>query len=97
MSYGVQIWNDAGVELIQGSQNIFAVGIITNPQASGSQAYHLGSGETLVAIPQVSHGTGTGKYLTGVSVSGNVVNWTVDSAVNTDGVFYVVVYKTGVG
>lgn len=96
MSFGVQIFNDAGVDAISGSQNIFAVGAIHNPTNSGGQAFPLGSGETLVAIPEVLQGNETGLYLTGVSVSGNVVNWAVDVNVPVNGVFRIVVYKTGV-
>lgn len=96
MSYGIQIINDAGADIVAGSQNVFAVGSVLNPWASGSQAFPLGAGETLVAIPEVIHGAGQGRYMTGVSVGGNIVYWNVDPNVPTDGVFRLVIYKTGV-
>lgn len=97
MSFGIQIINDAGADIVAGSQNVFAVGYIHNPWGSGSQAFHVGAGETLVAIPEIIQGAGQGRYLTGVVVSGNVVSWSVDGGVPTDGISHIVVYKTGVG
>lgn len=97
MSFGMQIINDAGTDIVSGSQNVFAVGYIHNPWTSGSQAYPLGAGETLIAIPEVINGAGQGRYLTGVTVSGNIVYWNVDANIATDGIFHVVIYKTGVG
>ena len=96
MAYGVQILNDAGADIVSGSQNIFAVGAISDPRSNGSRVFTVNAGETLVAIPQVIQGAGEGRYLTGVTVSGNTINWTVDGNVRTDGIFYIVVYKTGV-
>ncbi|MGL5012770.1 MAG: hypothetical protein ACRC6V_00555 [Bacteroidales bacterium] len=96
MSFGLQIINDAGLDIVQGSRNIFAVGNIHNPGSSGSQAFTLNAGESLVAIPELIHNAGQGRYLTGLSVSGNTVHWSVDGGVATDGIFHIVVYKTGV-
>lgn len=95
MSFGVQIINDKGVDIVAGSANVFAIDSIYNPTTSGQRSYTLEAGETLTAIPLILS-EGAGYYLTGLTVSGNVVSWSVDTGSPTVRPTHILVIKQGV-
>lgn len=94
-AFGVRIINDKGHDIVANSANVFAIDGILNPLASGSKSYTLGAGETITATPLILHGGG-GRYLTGLSVSGNTVSWSVDGGVPTVHSTAIMVTKQGV-
>ncbi|MGL5013090.1 MAG: hypothetical protein ACRC6V_02210 [Bacteroidales bacterium] len=77
MSYGVQIFNNAGTEIVGGSQNVFLLDGL-DVGGSGSKSYHLNPGEELVANAIVINKGAHVPQITGVSVSGNTVSWSVN-------------------
>lgn len=76
MSYGFQIFNSAGQEVVSGSQNVFIMDSL-DVGGSGSKAYPLNPGEELIANAIVVNKGPHVPQVTGVSVSGNTVSWSV--------------------
>lgn len=76
MAFGVQIFNNAGQEVVGGSQNVFILDWL-DVGGSGSAYYPLSAGEELLANAIVVHNGGSYPQITGVSVSGGTVSWSV--------------------
>lgn len=96
-NYGIRIINDKGYDIVANSANVFAIDSIINPTSSGQRSYTLVAGETITAVPIIQHpSAGNGYYLTGVTVSGNTVSWSVDTGVPTVRPTAIWVMKQGV-
>lgn len=77
MSFGVQIFNTKGQDMVSGLVAEFTVDTII-PSGNGSQSYTLGPGEQLHATRFITFQANTGTYSTildSVSISGNTVHW----------------------
>lgn len=75
MAYGIQVFDEAGIELKSAIQPVFYLDYITGP-ASGSRSYNLAPGKGLAGVVNNYFSTNqtTVTPMT-YSVSGNSISW----------------------
>lgn len=93
MSYGFQIFNRLGQEVVGSSQNVFILDSL-DVGGSGSKSYQLNAGEELIANAIIVNRGPSVPQVTGVSVSGNTVSWSVSGSGTVKSV--ILVTKKGV-
>ena len=78
MSFGLQIINDRGMDIVAGSRNAHMLDYfqITGP---GSKAYPVDADERLVASVVIMGQGGSNVCCTDCTISGNVVSWATGS------------------